>query len=68
MNTKENLVFCCFTAEMLIISLQFDLYAETSLSKKSHFSVAKPQNHPPMFHPKAEKRKQKQLASIGEGY
>ena len=44
MNTKENLFFCCFTAKMLIISLQFDLYAETSLPKKSHFSVAKPQN------------------------
>ena len=37
MNTKENLFFCCFTAKMLIISLQFDLYAETSLPKKVFF-------------------------------
>ena len=68
MNTKENLFFYCFTAKMLIISLQFDLYAETSLPKKSHFSVAKPQKQPADVPPKVEKRKQKQLASIGEGY
>ena len=37
MNTKKNLFFCCFTAKMLIISLQFDLYPETSLPKKKSF-------------------------------
>ena len=41
MNTKENLFFCCFTAKMLIISLQFDLYPETSLPKKKSFFCGK---------------------------
>ena len=38
------------------------------LALKSHFSVAKPQKQPADVPPKVEKRKQKQLASIGEGY
>lgn len=41
MNTKKNLFFCCFTAKMLIISLQFDLYPETSLPKKKSFFCGK---------------------------
>ncbi len=68
MNTKENLFFYCFTAKMLIISLQFDLYAETSLPKKKSFFCSKATKPPADVPPKAEKRKQKQLASIGEGY
>ena len=65
MNTKENLFFYCFTAKMLIISLQFDLYAETSLPKKSHFSVAKPQNHPPMFRQRRRKESRNNSPRLG---